>query len=134
MNTWVWGTTVFRAKSGHKVGINISMSEKNQDSSGDAMFIDGKLYKLDALVVTKKSQDLWTIESYQGEGVKFPNNQVKMTFEVKKRHKIYKNIFIIEIDFNSNYGFFSGSVKSEDGHYIEFDNRFGFVEEMFSRW
>ena len=139
MNSWIWGTTVFRTpskkskKKTHKVGINISLAEKENVASGTAVFIDDKLLKLDSLVIKKITDDEWSIKNYQGKSVKYPENQVDLKFKVTGKHKIHYNFYIVEVDFNSNFGFFSGSIKTKE-HDIKFDNKFGFIEEMFSRW
>jgi len=88
INTWVWGTAAFRTKSKknkkqHKLGINISLSQEPQTASGDALWIDDKLYKLDALVITKQSPTEWHIQTYKGKGAKYPNNKVDVTFRGK---------------------------------------------------
>jgi len=137
MNTWVWGTTTFEvkaAKKSSKVGINISLSEKGQESSGDALWVDDKIYKLDSLVVKKVTDDEWKISVAKVPHPKYPKNKFTGTFKVANRHKINKNMIAIEIDFNSNFGYFSGEIETADGHKLAFKDKFGFVEEMFSRW
>ena len=139
MNSWVWGTVAFRVKDKitnreNKVGINISLTQKPCISSGDALFIDGKIYKLDALIIKKISNNEWSIKSYKGNSIKYPKNEVDIIFKIANRHKTYQNYILIEVDFNSNFGYFSGNLKTADGHKIDFENQFGFVEEMFSRW
>ena len=81
MNSWVWGTSAFRitdskSKKEHKIGINISLTQKPCVASGDALFIDGKIYKLDALIITKKSDNEWSIKSFKGNSIKYPMNEV----------------------------------------------------------
>lgn len=137
MNTWVWGSTAFRVpskdgKTTHKVTLNLCMTMEGMTVSGDAIFVDGKLYKLDTLVLNKKD-NVWSIESYQGKNTKYKENQIKLQFKVHKRHTITENLVLIQIDFNSNYGYYSGSIKTAD-HDLKFGDKFGLLEEMFSRW
>ena len=139
MNTWTWGSLVFKApaktrtKKEKKIGLNLSLSEETQNSSGDVLWVDDKLYKIDSLSIEKISPTEWHITSNTYKGQKHPKNKVDITFKVGDRHSIVRNYVLINIDFNSNFGFFSGTVEAQ-GKKITFEDQFGFVEEMFSRW
>ncbi|CAI2371273.1 unnamed protein product [Moneuplotes crassus] len=138
-NVWVWGSLAFKVQGGKrgqtkKIGLNLSGSEATQNASGDAIWIDDKIYKLDSIVVDKVNDTTWTLKSYVSKGQKYPKNKIDLTFKVDAKHTISKNFIIIDIDFNSNFGIMSGTIESEDGQKIEFKDEFAFVEEMFSRW
>ena len=112
INSWVWGSLVFKTpptkknKKGKKIGLNLSLSDEFQNSSGDIVWIDDKLYKLDSLRVTKKTRDEWEIVTNTYKGQKYAGNKVNLTYKVANKHTLSKNFILIDIDFNSNFGFF----------------------------
>ena len=124
INSWIWASSCFKV-NGNNVAFNIGYSRDNPDSKYDSIFVDGKLYKLDPMIFTQKSENSYAW--IKSEGIKtHPRNSIELSFKRAHSHKLSANYLITAVDFKSNFGTYSGRIQTEDGHDITFENVFGF--------
>ena len=128
---WFWGSTSFKTRD-HEIALNFEFSEDNPHSSWDSVFIDGKLYKLDPLVLHKVNKDHWKWN--KAPEANHHSTSIQLEFKRVHEHSIGANYLVYNIDLNSNFGYFSGIIKTEDGQTIKFDDVFGFIEDFNARW
>lgn len=98
-----------------RIGINFGYSgdaDSLHEATDDALFIDGKLFKLDATVVDKVNEKKWKFRTYQ-KSWKFAQNSIDLVFDIEDSHYIKENYIITKINFKSNYGKVSGTVEFE---------------------
>jgi hypothetical protein len=129
---WIWVSTCFE-QSGHKISFSFGYSSDNPNSYFDSMFVDGKLYKLDALEMTHVDDTTITWKS-QENPKNHPKNRISLLFKKKEAHSLGANFIVYFIDLTSNFGHLSGTIKTKDGHNIEFKDKFAFFEDMHARW
>lgn len=129
---WWWGTTCFES-GGHQVAFNFEHSTDNPHSSFDAVFVDGKLFKLDPLVMQRVSDSHWKWKSHPDVN-QHSKNIVELEFHKDDTHTLHFNYLLYEIKLKSNFGKFSGKIKTEKGHTITFKDKFGFIEDFRARW
>lgn len=130
---WIWGTTIFKDSKGKDVAVNLGWTHDDTNCAYDAVFIDGKIYKLDPLVMTQVADGHWKWVKYPKLN-NHPKNSLEIEFKRDSQHGLTDNLLFISVDLISNYGKFSGRIKTEDGHDIEFKDKFGFFEDMHSKW
>ena len=132
INSWIWASSCFKVNK-NNVAFNIGYSRDDPDSKYDSIFVDGKLYKLDSMISTQKSENSYSWTKSEGHNA-HPRNSIELTFERSHSHKLSANYLITAVDFKSNFGNYSGRIRTEDGHDITFTNVFGFFEDFHARW
>lgn len=128
---WIWGTSAFRA-GGHDIAINFGYTADDPNASADAVFIDGKLHKLDSLIMKEVTADHWTWERHP-QLHQHKDVSIDLEFRRSESHSIGDNFLFFFMNLKSNFGHFSGSIKV-NGETINFDNVFGFIEDFHARW
>mmetsp|Transcript_6958 Transcript_6958/g.6134 ORF Transcript_6958/g.6134 Transcript_6958/m.6134 type:complete len:391 (+) Transcript_6958:3-1175(+) len=130
--TWVWASTCFEAQ-GHRVSLNLEKSTDNPHSSWDTVVVDGKLYKLDSHVLYRVTDDHWKWERAEDANTQH-GNKINLEFKKADQHSVGANFLFYNIDLQSSYGFFSGTIETSDGKKVKFEKVFGFVEDFHARW
>lgn len=127
---WIWVSSCFEVGT-QKVAINMGNKIDDPNSSYDSVYIDGKLYKLDYMVMTEHNGVYkWT----QAPGANQYGTKLELEFVKNTEHHLKKNLGVIFVDLNASYGHFKGKITTEDGKVISFNNVFGFIEDNHSRW
>ena len=117
------------------IGLNFGYSgdaDQHHSATDDAMFLNGKLYKLDATIVEKVSDKVWKFRTYDKDQ-KYAKNWIDLTYEIEDTHYIKENYIITKINFKSNYGKVSGTFTFGDKT-IKISQKFMIVEEMAALW
>uniref|UniRef100_A0A7S3KR91 Uncharacterized protein n=1 Tax=Euplotes crassus TaxID=5936 RepID=A0A7S3KR91_EUPCR len=130
---WIWGSSMFNTGE-HEVALNFGFSHDNPHGSFDALIVDGKLYKLDPLLLTEVDDDHW--EWTRGSTTKHKNT-INLKFKRAHNHSIGTNFLVYNIDLSSNFGYFSGEIQIQNGKEtktIKFNDVFGFIEDFHARW
>mmetsp|Transcript_19510 Transcript_19510/g.22703 ORF Transcript_19510/g.22703 Transcript_19510/m.22703 type:complete len:92 (-) Transcript_19510:26-301(-) len=91
------------------------------------------MYKLDALVMKKETEDDWVWESHP-DIKNFPENVLQLKFKRAHTHPIGTNYLLYYVNLSSNFGYFSGTIRTDQGLEISFKDVFGFIEDFHARW
>ena len=129
VNEWHWGVAAARV-DGRIVGFNIG-DGWNDDSLGtaNAQKIGGRLHKLYRVSFDYDPNDMlepWRIESDDG--------RMQMDLEPFFYQNVGMMILDIGMVVDKVYGRFSGTMTTDDGEPIAFDDMIGFVEWSAQRW
>ncbi|CAI2372172.1 unnamed protein product [Moneuplotes crassus] len=143
VSRWIWPSTTFKVGN-HEVLINLGYSQDNPHASFDAVFVDGKLYKLDPLILVKETEDHW--KWVKAEQSNTHSNSLKLEFNRAHHHSVgveypldfLKYVIPFKVDLDANYGFYSGEIKINESKIaklsIKFDDVFGFIEDFHALW
>lgn len=137
---WLWMAANGKTKKGNNISFNIGHGfshPKTSQHTEDSFFIDGKIFKLPA-VITKEvkneypsSSTYWSFESIEHPIVK---NRCNFRMDVNKKANLDQDFKLFKVDFKINWGIISGKCTDSDGNAHEFDNVLAFLENKRSVW
>jgi hypothetical protein len=137
---WLWMTSSGKTKDGKNISINIGHGFSHPKSSKhteDSFFIDGKIFKLPAVITKEVKHEYpqtttyWSFESVEHPVLK---NRCDFRLDINKSANLDQDFKLFKVDFKINYGNISGKCKDEEGKVYEFENILGFLEIKRSVW
>ena len=130
---WIWPTTVFRDENNNSVGINLGHTHDDSNSAFDSVFVNGKMYKLDAHIMREVNEGLYVWDKHPNLN---EHSEATLQLEFKREaiHKLGNNFIFANACLTSSYGKFSGRITTKDGMDIRFKDKFGFYEDMHALW
>jgi len=137
---WLWFCSSGKTIDGKRFALNIGHGFYHPEKAHhteDSFFIDGKIFKLPA-VVTKELQHEYpsTSKYWSFETVEHPliKNRCNFKMEITKTSNLEKDFKIVKSSFKIVYGRVSGSCQDEKGNKFVFDEILGFLENKRSVW
>ena len=130
---WIWPTAVFKDDNNNSVAINLGYTHDDTNSAFDWVFINGKMYKLDAHVMREVNKGLYVWDKHPLHN-EHSEATLQLEFQTEATHRLGDNLVLLKVCLLSSYGKFSGRIVTKDGHDIKFTNKFGFFEDMHSLW
>jgi hypothetical protein len=116
---WFWAS-MSCISNGKRIGLNFGYGNDNPTAKAldDSLYIDGKLYRMDATVVKILDDKRWHFSTqvrYQDEK-KWPRNKINLTFVIEDEHSMKEDYLVLKVDFKSVYGRVSGDLYYEGEH------------------
>merc|ERR1711957_1009907 len=121
---WLWFTSSGKTKDGKNISFNIGHGfnhPKKSQHTEDSFFIDGKVFKHEY----PKTSTYWSFESVEHPVMK---NRCDFNMEMTKSANLDEDFKLFKVNFNINYGNFSGKCTDASGNVYEFENVLGFLE------
>jgi len=128
---WQWGAGS-GVENGHTVGLNLGGTWTDGTSATENAFsVDGRL--------TKVSEDLaWEYDKRdytQPWTIRTPiSDQIRLTFTPFYERVSKSNLIVVRSNMHQMFGYFSGTVKTEDDRAVEITRLLGWVENHRVRW
>ncbi|MHA2250505.1 MAG: DUF2804 domain-containing protein [Candidatus Kariarchaeaceae archaeon] len=128
-DTWYWGSASGMTE-GVSIGFNIGYGFGDlSNATENIIFYDGKGHKIDQVDFVLDDKDFlkpWKFTSNDG--------RFEMEFEpiVDRNSKV--NLIVFKSVQHQVFGYFSGTVKLDDGRMISVDRLLGFAEKVYNRW
>jgi hypothetical protein len=128
-NTWYWGGGA-GIVNGRRFGFNIGYGfGANDRATENALFLDGKIHKLEEVVFHIDEGDYlrpWSFSSSDG--------RFEMSFEPILDRSARASFLAIKTDQHQIFGRYSGIAVLDGGERIELDGLLGFAEKVVNLW
>lgn len=137
---WKWISASGMTNRGKAFALNLGHGFNHPESSRhteDCFFVEGKLYKLEATTMDKRTDNDGNEEWVFRSGVANNNkNRCDITFKTMKMKSDFMDNILIKsfVKFDLRYGSYSGRCYSEDGDVHEFSDVYGILEDKLSLW
>jgi len=129
---WNWAASAAVLNDGRSFGLNLSAGVNETGFTENAIWIGGKMTKIDTVSFTFNSEDPndlstpWHIRS--------ADRRIDLEFRPESLRNQKINAGIIASRFTQLLGRFSGQVTTKDRETITIDNIPGWTEDHFARW
>ena len=132
-NRWYWGSLSGEVQ-GHSVGFNIGYGFSDRSPASENMlFYDGKAHKIEDVtfhIPTKDGKpsylEPWKFSSSDG--------RFEMDFEPIVDRNADVNLAIFRSVQHQVFGYFTGTMKLDDGTKVQLQKMIGFAEDVYNRW
>lgn len=133
-NTWYWSSLSAKINNDY-VGFNLGYGfGNNKNATENMLFINNKSYKLDDVIFEfKKDEDNKDIFDKDVK-VYSKSKDIDLIFTPIIDRNDDTNALIIASYQHQLFGYFNGTIKTNDNQIIEFKNSFGFLEKVINRW
>lgn len=129
INRWYWGSAS-GLLNGVPFGWNIGYGFSDRTpASENCLFYDNRLHKLEEVTFhmdTKNYMKPWKFTSSDG--------RFELDFKPVIDRKGKFNLLLIKSDQHQVFGYFTGTVKLDDGTALEVKDFPGFAEDVYNRW
>jgi hypothetical protein len=128
-NRWYW-SSLSSYIDGKRFGWNLGYGFSDRSSASEnAIFLDGKLYKLDEVAFKYDPKNYL-------KNWKIVDNERKLDIDfVPILDRNSKSDFLVIKSIQHQvFGYFSGTIKIQENQIIKFKNLLGFVEDVFNAW
>ncbi|CAF1646817.1 unnamed protein product [Adineta ricciae] len=121
------------------IGINLSdivYNDENGVSMESAVWIAGKVYKVNLIAYELPEKQYLTSDSWQvySSGSIDPNApNIRLTFQPHGSQEEHINLFILDADFVQASGTYNGTIELAGRRYI-IENGFGVAENHYAKW
>ncbi len=128
---WNWATCAGHDGQGRTIGMNLTRNINAQDDryNENALWVDGKLHLLGPARFEFNRGDLmapWRITSTDG--------RADLTFTPQGERADNTRLGVVRSVFHQPYGTFSGTIRSDDGEEVAFDEIYGVCEDHDAVW
>ena len=128
-NRWYW-SSLSSYINGKRFGWNLGYGFSDRTpATENAIFYDGKLYKLDQVEFIFDRNDYlknWKIIDNEGK--------LDIAFTPIFNRQSKTDLYFIKSIQNQIFGYFNGKVKLDDGRFLEINNLLGFAEDVYNAW
>ena len=127
---WQWASASGFLPDGRRVGLNLGSGfGDTSQATENAVIVDGVIHKLDSVTFDYNPADF--MQPWQ-----FRDNQqrLQLTFTPFKERVAATHLGIIDSEVHQMFGFYQGTVVTDQGEELPIEKLIGFAEEHHARW
>ncbi|GAA3932340.1 DUF2804 domain-containing protein [Litoribacillus peritrichatus] len=126
---WNWACLSGRDAEARQIGLNLASGVNETGITENGFWVDGTLHKLGPVRFSfnrHSPEEPWRVES--------DCDRVKLTFQPEGKRTEKVNVGVLASNFKQMFGYYSGSLVTDQGEEIQLKNQPGFAEDHYAKW
>ncbi len=127
---WVWASASGFLANGRRVGLNLGCGFGDTSAATEnALILEGRIHKLGRVDLTydpRNYKQPWQMVS--------PDGRVDLTFTPSLERVARTNLLLVASEVHQVFGYYNGTVRTDDGEVVHLEGLVGCAEEHHARW